>query len=184
MQLLSMIARGAEERGTESKFLVQDRLRYEKLPQLCFVSLGTVSSFVCERQVKLSGKPGRAGGFCRPKNIRIVAEVHSNPKEVSFFNMMYSLIPLSSRRPHPPRDYTPVWLVALPFALGQSAKSLPSHPSRSRNRRALPKTKSHLKWSASVVCGLILVELAVIASFAVALADVESILVDPKLQTS
>jgi hypothetical protein len=89
----------------------------------------TVFFLVRERQAKYSGKPGRAGGFSRPKNIRIAAEVHSNPKEVSIFKT-YSLIPLWFRRPHPSRDYTLVWRVALIFTLYQSATSLPSRPSR------------------------------------------------------
>jgi hypothetical protein len=50
--------------------------------------------------------------------------------------MTYSLIPLWLRRPHRVAGPPP------PFARGQSATS----------RRALPRTKRHLEWSASVVC--------------------------------
>jgi hypothetical protein len=46
MQHFGMIVVRAEQCMTKSKFLVQDRLRYEDLPQLCFVSFGTVR-FLC-----------------------------------------------------------------------------------------------------------------------------------------
>ncbi len=112
----------------------------------------TVFFLVRERQAKYSGKPGRAGGFSRPKNIRIAAEVHSNPKEVYTFNLTYSLTHPSHFRFVVPIflvSNTLAWRVARSFARGQSGTSL-LYESKvgGRSRRQ----KRHLEWSASIVC--------------------------------
>jgi hypothetical protein len=81
-----MIVVRAEQCRTENKFLVQDRLRYESLPQSYFVSLDTVSSVrLSVKQSALETWTRRRAEISRPKNVRIAAEVHSNPKEVSIY---------------------------------------------------------------------------------------------------